>query len=96
MSIAPDGVAPDLYDENGEILGGESVHLGGNSATFTALLIIAGAALTVMITILAVTAVRTRRERLKRVAAGKQRIKAELGKTGSFPPVKSPAKKKKR
>ncbi len=96
VSIAPDGVIPDLYDDNGGILDGESVRLGGNSATFTALLIIAGAALTVMITILAVTAVRNRRERLKRVAAGKQRIKAELGKTGSFPPVKAPAKKKKR
>ena len=51
--------------------------------------IIAGAALTVMITILAVTSIRARRDRLKRVAAEKQRIKAELGRTGSFPAVKA-------
>ena len=57
-------------------------------------LIIAGAALTVLITILVVTSLRARRERLRRVAAEKQRIKAELDRTGSFPAVKAPAKKR--
>jgi hypothetical protein len=41
-----------------------------------------------MITILAVTSIRARRERLKRMAAEKQRIKDQLGRTGSFPAVK--------
>jgi len=88
VQIAPDGVDPQRLDASGQAVEGESVKLGGNSATFVVLLIIAGAALTVMITILAVTSIRTRRERLKRVAAEKQRIKAELGRTGSFPAVK--------
>ena len=88
VRIAADGVNPQHMDASGRTLEGESVKLGGNSATFIILLIIAGAALTVMITILAVTSIRTRRERMKRMAAEKQRIKAELGRTGSFPPVR--------
>lgn len=88
VQIASDGVNPQRSDGPGGGLGGASVKLGGNSSTFIALLIIAGAALTVMITILAVTSIRARRERMKRNAAEKQRIKAELGRTGSFPAVK--------
>ena len=88
VQIASDGVNPQRLDESGRAVEGESVKPGGNSATFIALLIIAGAALTVMITILAVTSFRARRDRMKRVAAEKQRIKAELGRTGSFPAVK--------
>ena len=94
VEIASDGVSPERTDDANAKLEGESVKLGGNSSMFIMLLVIAGAALTVMLTILAVTSVRNRRERLRRVAAEKQRIKAELGKTGSFPPVKSPNKKK--
>ena len=89
VHIAPDGVDPQRADGAGNALSGRSLKLGGNSTTFVVLLIIAGAALTVMITILAVTSIRARRERLKRVAAEKQRIKAELGRTGSFPAVKA-------
>jgi hypothetical protein len=48
----------------------------------------AGAALTVMITILAVTSIRARRERARRAAAEKQRLRAELGRTGSHPVVR--------
>lgn len=88
VQIASDGVNPQRSDGSGGGLGGASVKLGGNSSTFIALLIIAGAALTVMITILAVTSIRARRERMKRNAAERQRIKAELGRTGSFPAVK--------
>lgn len=94
VQIAPDGVSPQRTDEAGRGLRGESVKLGGNSSMFVVLLVIAGAALTVMLTILAVTSVRARRERMKRVAAEKQRIKAELGKTGSLPVVKSGRKKR--
>ena len=88
VQIVPDGVDPQRLDASGRGLEGESVKPGSNSATFIALLIIAGAALTVMITILAVTSIRARRDRMKRMAAEKQRIKAELGRTGSFPTVK--------
>lgn len=88
VQITPDGVNPQRLDASGRAVEGDSVKLGGNSATFIVLLIIAGAALTVMITILAVTSIRARRDRMKRMAAEKQRIKAELGRTGSFPAVK--------
>ena len=88
VQIVPDGVNPQRPDASGRTVDGKSVKLSGNSATFVALLIIAGAALTVMITILAVTSIRARRERMKRMAAEKQRIKAELGRTGAFPAVK--------
>ena len=88
VQIVPDGVNPQRPDASGRTVDGKSVKLGGNSATFVALLIIAGAALTVMITILAVTSIRARRERMKRMAAEKQRIKAELGRTGAFPAVR--------
>ena len=88
VQIVPDGVNPQRPDASGRTVDGKSVKLGGNSATFVALLIIAGAALTVLITILAVTSIRARRERMKRMAAEKQRIKAELGRTGAFPAVK--------
>jgi hypothetical protein len=88
VQIAADGVNPQQLDAAGRVLEGQSVKPGGNSTTFIILLIIAGAALTVMITILAVTSIRTRRERMKRMAAEKQRIKDQLGRTGSFPAVK--------
>ena len=88
MQIVADGVNPQQLDASGRMLDGQSVKPGGNSTTFIILLIIAGAALTVMITILAVTSIRARRERIKRMAAEKQRIKDQLGRTGSFPAVK--------
>ena len=88
VQIVPDGVNPQRPDAVGGTVEGKSLKLGGNSATFVVLLIIAGAALTVMITILAVTSIRSRQERMKRMAAEKQRIKAELGRTGAFPAVK--------
>ena len=94
VEIAADGVDPERADASGATLAGEPVKLGGNSTTFIVLLIIAGAALTVLFTILAVTSVRARRARLRRVAAEKQRIKAELGKTGSIPTVKAPDRKR--
>ncbi len=95
ITIAPDGVDPNRADVLNATPSGQSVKPKGNSATFIVLLVIAGAALVVMVTLLAVTSLRARRERLKRLAAEKQRIKAEMGKTGSIPAVKLPAKKKK-
>lgn len=94
VQIASDGVNPERTDDANAQLRGQSVKPGGSSSMFIVLLIIAGAALTVMVTILAVTSVRNRRERLRRMAAEKQRIKAELGKTGAFPPVKSSQRKR--
>lgn len=92
--IAADGVTPEQLGRAGMDLEGSPVKPGNNATTFTVLLIIAGAALLVMITILAVTSVRSRTEKL-RIAAETQRIKAELGRTGQIPVVKPPKKKKK-
>ena len=92
--IAADGVTPEQLGRAGMDLEGSPVKPGNNATTFTVLLIIAGAALLVMITILAVASVRSRTEKL-RIAAETQRIKAELGRTGQIPVVKPPKKKKK-
>lgn len=94
VTVAAGGAYPEPAGDDGGRLRGASVKIGGSGQSFVVLLIIAGAALTVMITILVVTSLRARRERMKRVAAEKQRIKAELDKTGSFPAVKLPAKRK--
>ncbi len=93
--IAPDGVDPARADEPAGTPTGQSVKPRGNSAMFIVLLVIAGAALTVMVTLLMVTSLRARHERLKRLAAEKQRAKADLGKTGAVPVVKAPQRKKK-
>ena len=94
--IAPDGETPEQVGRAGMDLRGDAVKLGGNSSTFYVLLIIAGAALTVMITILAVASVRARREKMKRIAAEKQRARAEMGRTGAIPAVKAPRKRKRK
>lgn len=96
VRIAADGVTPERVGRAGMDLEGDSVKVGGSSATFIILLVIAGAALLVMVTILAVASLRARRDRLRRIAAEKQRAKAELGKTGSVPIIKAPKKKRKR
>ena len=96
VRIASDGVEPERVGRAGMDLEGDSVKMSGNSATFIVLLVIAGAALTVMITILVLASVRARRERMKRIAAEKQRVRAELGRTGSIPTVKAPRKKRKK
>lgn len=96
VAIASDGVSPERVGRAGMDLEGESVKLGGNTSTFIVLLIIAGAALTVMITILVVASIRARRDRLRRIAAEKQRAKAELERTGRIPTVKAPKKKGKK
>lgn len=95
VEIAPDGVPPETDDGEGIDLEGEPVKMTGNSSTFVVLLIIAGAALTVMFTILLIASVRARRERRQRIAAEKQRIKEEMGKTNPFTPVKATTRKKK-
>ncbi|MBQ8109041.1 MAG: hypothetical protein IJ124_02610 [Clostridia bacterium] len=96
ITIAPDGASPERPGSDGLGLEGDSVKPGGNSATFIVLLIIAGAALTVMITIMAVASVRARRERSKRIAAEKQRVKEEMGRTGSIDAVKTSPKRRNR
>ena len=95
-ALAGMGYVSEQVGRAGMDLEGESVKLGGNSTTFYILLIIAGAALIVMVTILAVASLRARGEKLKRLAAEMQRAKAELGRTGSIPAVKAPKKKKKK
>jgi len=80
ISFGPDGASPEQPGSDGLDLGGGSVKLSDNSSTFIILLVIAGAALTVMITIMAVTSVRARRDRSKRIAAEKQRAREEVGK----------------
>ena len=92
--IASDGVDPQRVDAANEPPSGPSVKPANTSATFIVLLVIAGTALVVMVTLLAVTSIRARRERLKRLAAEKQRIKAEMGKTGSIPTIKASSRKK--
>ena len=94
IEIAPDGQTPQSARNGAGALDGQSVKMGGNSSTFIVLLIIAGATLTALLTILAVTSVRARRERLKRVAAEKQRIKTEMGKTGPYPTVNATLRKR--
>lgn len=94
ITIAADGVSPERPGSDGLALEGGSVKPANTGATFIVLLIIAGAALTVMITILVVASVRARRERVKR--AQKQRVKEEMGRTGTIPAVKSAAKKKRK
>lgn len=93
VAIAADGVAPQSAQSPEQSIRGQSVKPGGSSSSLIVLMIVAGAALTVMITLLVVTSVRSRRERLRRLAAEKQRIKAELGKTGSIPVVKNPPRR---
>ena len=93
--IAPDGETPERVSRAGMDLEGGSVKLGGSTTTFIVLLVIAGAALIVMVTILAAASVRARAEKRQRLAAEKQRVKAEMGRTGSVPAVKAPNRKKK-
>lgn len=98
IRIASDGETPEAPEGGGIDLEGGSVKMGGNSSTFVALLVIAGTALTVMFTILLVTSLRARRARRQRIAAERQRIKEEMGRTNPFTPIKSapnPKKKKK-
>ena len=92
--IAADGVRPDPLQDADNTLEGRSVKPGGDGSTFIVLLIIAGAALTVMITLLAVTSLRARRDRLKRMAAEKQRAKAGLEKAGASGKAQKKKKKK--
>ena len=97
IDIAADGAAPESPDAVRTGLKGESVKLRGNSSGFVVLLVLAGAALTVMITILLAVSLRARRDRRQRAAAEKQRIKEEMGRTNPFVPVKvKPPKKKKK
>ena len=97
IEISSDGEPPEQPDDRPGRLQGDPVKMGGSSSGFVVLLVIAGAALTVMITILLVVSVRARRDRKQRIAAEKQRIKEEMGRTNPFTPVKAkPAKKKKK
>ena len=94
--IVPDGVTPEFDDGDALRLEGGSVKPTGNSSSFYALLAIAGAALTVMFTILLVASLRARRERRARREAERQRIKEELGKTNPSTPVKRRRGKRKK
>ena len=97
VRITPDGATPEQPETDDPGLKGGSVKLGNSSLTFVAVLIIAGAALLVMFSILLAASARARRERKQRLAAERQRIKEEMGKTNPFTPVKvKPVKRKKK
>ena len=92
VTIGPDGVSPEpLGDEPGE-LSGESMKVGDSSGLMI-LLIAAGAALFVLFILLLVTSLKQRRGRRARAAAERQRVREELGRTGSYTPVKQAGKK---
>ena len=94
IQVGPGGVPPESRDGGVIELEGNSVKMG-NTSTFTILLVVASAALISMFTILLVTSLRARQERRRRIAAERQRIKEELGKTNPFTPVKAGARRKK-
>lgn len=90
IAITPSGVAPEPLADEALRIEGASVK-PGNGSTFTILLIVASAALVSMFTILMVTSIRARRERRRRLAEQRRRIHDELGKTGTYTPVKGKA-----
>ena len=94
VEIASDGVAPERPESDDLELKGGSVKIG-TSSTFLILLSIAGIALVSMFIILLITSHRMRRERKARIAAEKQRLKEEMGKTNRFTPIKRVSDKKK-
>ncbi len=96
VTIAADGVSPERPGSDGLSLEGNPVKPANTGATFIALLVIAGAALTAMITILVVASVRARRERVKRAAAQKQRVRGEPGRAGATPAARGAARKKRK
>ena len=94
VEIAPGGVPP--VDPNAPTAPpqGQSLKLG-STRTFSVLLAIATAALLVMITILVVVSLHARRDRRRRIAAERQRMKEEMGKTNPFTPIKQKQLRKK-
>ena len=62
--------------------------IGSTASTFTTLIVIAVALLIVLLALLVRFALRDRRARRERIAAQRQRIKEELGKTAEFTPLK--------
>lgn len=87
VKIDPAGALPSEADA-GPLPGGESMKLG-STRTFTVLLVIAACALMVMIVILSVASLRARRDRRRRIAAERQRLKEEMGKTNPFTPIQA-------
>ena len=87
VRIDPDGALPEAADA-GLLPGGESMKLG-STRTFTVLLIIAACALLAMIIILSMASVYARRDRRRRIAAERQRLKEEMGKTNPFTPIQA-------
>ena len=87
VEISADGVAPEDADAPADVPGGDSLKLG-STRTFGVLLAIAAAALLVMITIMVTATLHARRDRRRRIAAERQRMKEEMGKTNPFTPIK--------
>ena len=56
----------------------------------------AAAVLVFLLLPLLALSVRARREKMKRIAAEKQRARAEMGRTGAIPAVKAPRKRKRK
>lgn len=93
VEIGPGGELPEQPGES-PALSGDSVKIGASS-TFKVLLIAVGAILLAMLLVLMITSRRVRRVRRERLAAEKQRLKEELGKTNRFTPLKRLDKDKK-
>lgn len=87
VQVSPDGVSPSEPGAPADAPGGASLKLD-STRTFGVLLAIAAAALLVMITILAVATLHARRDRRRRIAAERRRLKEEMGKTNPFTPIK--------
>lgn len=94
IEIGPGGETPE--QGNGDILdlSGNSVKMGTTS-TLTIFMLVFSGLLVVLLVILLITSHRIRKERKARLAAERQRIKEEMGKTNRFTPLKYMDKKKK-
>lgn len=94
VEIGPGGETPELNETEELNLSGDSVKMGTTS-TLLILLIAIAALLVVLVIILIITSHRIRKERKQRLAAERQRIKEEMGKTNRFTPLKYMEKNKK-
>lgn len=94
VEITPGGETPENPEEDALVPKGDSVKMSASSA-FLILSIGILMVLALLIVVLLITSRRARREKRERIAAQKQRLKEEMGKTNRFTPIKYTGKKKK-
>ena len=94
VAIGKGGQQPESATDDVSALHGSSMQIG-NSSVYLALLVGACIVLVVLSIILLVTSRRARKLRKERLAARKQRLKEEMGKTNPFKPIKNTSKAKK-